>query len=336
MILVTGGTGLLGSHLLFELAREQVRVKALRRTSSSLEEVRRVFFRQGEDGAERFSRIDWVEADLSSYDDVLEMMQGIRKVYHCAAEVSFRGADARRMVALNERNTANIVNACLESGVGRLLHVSSSAALGRAPEGTPADETLIWARSRTNTPYSVSKFRSEMEVWRGIEEGLKAVIVNPVIILGPGFWDRGSSLLFSRVAGGLRFATPGTTGFVGVWDVVSAMVLLMESEISGERFILSAGDHSYGNLLEMISEALEKPCKMKPVTPAALGTLARLDALRGLFTGRRNLTLAQARLAFNCSAYSTGKIRSAIDFQFTPVGEVVRRVGEYYLADHKG
>ena len=190
------------------------------------------------------------------------------------------------------------MNACLATGVERFMQVSSTSAIGRAPDGKPADESMIWARTKTNTAYWVSKFKSEMEVWRGMEEGLKAVIVNPAIILGPGHWDRGSSSMFSRVAGGLKYATPGMTGYVGVQDVVTAMTRLMASDISGERYILSAGDFSYFDILEQIASALDKPRKMKLLSPSALRTLARLDAFRGAFTGKRMLTSVQARAAF--------------------------------------
>ena len=176
-----------------------------------------------------------------------------------------------------------MVNACLATGGKRLLHVSSSSAIGDSPDQGQAHEDLIWSGSKSHTPYSVSKFRSEMVVWRGIEEGLEAVIVNPTIILGAGFWERGSSALFDRVAGGLKYSTDGKTGYVGVKDVVMAMTRLMESDITGERFILSGGDYTYAGIMEMIAAALGSPRTMKLLSPSALRWLARLDAARGIF-----------------------------------------------------
>ncbi len=285
---------------------------------------------------ELFKLIDWVDVDLEHYDEVERIMIDIDQVYHCAAQVSFHPRDAKKMMEFNVRSTGNIVNASVETGVERLLHVSSSSAIGRAPDGTPADESMIWARSRSSTAYSVSKFKSEMEVWRGMEEGLKAVIVNPVIILGPGFWDRGSSSMFSRVARGLKHATPGMTGYVGVQDVVSAMTRLMATELSGERYILSAGDHTYAGVMEMIAAALGSPREMKLLSPSGLRSLARLDAVRGFFTGRRALTTEQASAAFHRSQYSSGKIREALGFEFTPVEEVIRQVAGFYREEHPG
>ena len=256
MILVTGGSGLLGSHLLLELVREHEEVVALKRPTSDLEEVKRVFSYYSGEADELFKLIDWVDADLLNYADVERVMIDIDQVYHCAATVSFQPRDRQWMIDYNTQSTANIVNACMATSVDKLLHVSSSSAIGRSPEGSPADESMIWAHTKSSTGYSVSKFKSEMEVWRGIEEGLKAVIVNPTIILGPGFWNRGSSSMFSRVAGGLKFATPGVTGYVGVQDVVSAMTQLMASDISGERFIVNSGDFSFRDVFEMMTVAL--------------------------------------------------------------------------------
>lgn len=331
MILVTGGTGLLGSHLLLELVRDHEEVVAIKRPSSNLDEVKKVFTRYTGEGEELFRLIDWVDIDLEDSMEVEQAMIDVDRVYHCAAQVSFHPHDDRQMISYNVLSTENVVNACLATGGKRLLHVSSSSAIGKSPNALPAHEGLIWSGSKTHTPYSVSKFRSEMEVWRGIEEGLEAVIVNPVIILGTGFSDRGSSALFGRILDGLKYATSGVTGYVGVNDVVSAMTALMESDIKGERFILSAGDYSYAEIMEMIAAALGSPRTMKLLSPSALRWLARLDAARAVFTGKRTLTSIQAAAAFGKSSYSAEKIKNAIGFGFTPVEQVVEDVARYYL-----
>ena len=336
MILVTGGTGFLGSHLLLELVREHEEVVAIKRPSSDLEEVRQVFSYYSGEAGELFKLIDWVDIDLMNAAEVERVMIDIDQVYHCAGMVSFQPRDARRMFDFNVRSTETLVDACLETGVNRLLHVSSSSAIGRSPEGVPANESMIWARSKTSTAYSFSKFKSEMEVWRGIEEGLNGLIVNPSIILGPGFWDRGSSVMFSRVARGLKYATPGMTGYVGIQDVVAAMTQLMASGLSGERYILSASDHTYAEVLEIIAAAMGKPRKMKLLTPSTLRALARFDAVKGFFTGKRSLTSEQAKAAFRQSMFSSDKVREALGFEFTPVKEVIERVAGYYRAAHRG
>jgi dihydroflavonol-4-reductase len=266
--------------------------------------------------------------------DVEQALGGTDQVYHCAAMVSFQPQDRQQMIRFNTQITANMVSACLSQGVKKLLHVSSTSAIGRPPEGSPANESMIWARSKTSTGYAESKFRSEMEVWRGIEEGLQAVIVNPSIILGAGFWERGSSSMFSRVAGGLKYGAPGITGYVGVQDVVSAMTRLMNSGISGERYILSEGDYAYLQIFEMIGKALGVQKRLKQVSASLMSGLVRLDALAGVFTGKRRITSEHVRAAFSEVHFSNEKIKDAIGISFTPLDRVIQEVAECYLKDH--
>ena len=352
MILVTGGTGLLGSHLLAKLVREHKEVVALKRPSSDLTEVRRVFgyyaaqednpsIGGASDGAgegagdadELFCRVRWVDADLLNPVDMEEALRGVEQVYHCAGMVSFQPRDRRKMIRFNTDSTACMVNACLSTGVQKLVHVSSTSAVGRSTDRSPANESLIWSYGKTNTGYSESKFRSEMEVWRGMEEGLNAVIVNPSIILGAGFWERGSSSMFSRVAGGLRHATPGITGYVGVQDVVSAMISLMDSDISGERYIISEGNYSYKQVFEMIGAALGIWKDLKTVSPSLLRKLVRLDAFASLFRGSRQITSEHVRAAFGEAHFSSEKIKEAIGMEFTPLDQVIPEVAGHYQKD---
>ena len=342
MALVTGGTGLLGSHLLLGLAREHTEVLAVKRPSSDLEEVRKVFgyHTAGEDELEElFGRIRWIDADLLDQVEMEQVMRGaegmqpVKQVYHCAAMVSFQPRDRMKMIRFNTDSTASVVHASLAAGVKRLLHVSSTSAIGRPPEGFPAIESMIWTPSKTSTGYARSKFQSEMEVWRAVEEGLSAVIVNPSIILGPGFWKRGSSSMFSQVAGGLKYAAPGVTGYVGVQDVVRAMTWLMNSDISGERFILSEGDYSYRQVFEMIARSLGNSRELKEVTPFLLGNLVRLDAFSSLFTRKRHITSEHLLAAFGKVRFSSEKVKSALGMEFTPLQKVIEEVAQHYRKD---
>ncbi len=337
MIFVTGGTGLLGSHLLLSLVKEHNEVLALKRPSSDLDEVKRVFayyVEESKQADELFERIRWVDADILNQAEMEEVLEGVERVYHCAATVSFQPRDRQKIIRFNTDSTACVVSACLAVGVKKLLHVSSTSAIGRSAEGSPAIESLIWSHSKKSTAYAESKFRSEMEVWRGMEEGLDAVIVNPSIILGAGFWERGSSSMFSRVAGGLKYAAPGVTGYVGVQDVVSAMIRLMNSDISGERFILSEGDYSYAKVFAFIGQALGTSRDLKLVTPSLLRNLSRLDAFAGLFTGKRRITSEHVRAAFGEVHFSSEKIKSALGMEFTPLDKVIEEVAEKYRLDH--
>jgi len=362
MILVTGGTGLLGSHLLLEILRSQVaagaetaadrefrdppeghspeestpapglQIRALKRPSSNLEELRRVFgyYLPKDEVWNLFDRIEWVDTDLMNPAEVMEAMKEVRQVYHCAAMVSFQPRDRRAMIEFNRQSTAHVVAACQSARVDKLIHVSSTSAIGRPSDGEAAHEDLIWVRGKNTTAYAESKFASEMEVWRGIEEGLPAAIVNPAIIFGPGFWDRGSSSMFSRVAGGLRYATPGVTGYVGVHDVVRVLMRLMESEIRGERFILSAGSHSYEEVFSWIASALGIKRNFRQASAALMRSLVRLDAVAGVLTGKRRITSDHLRGAFGEIRFSNEKVCSVLEMEFTPVEEVIREVAGYF------
>jgi len=348
MILVTGGSGLLGSHLLLELVKAHEEIVALKRPSSNIEEVKRVFSYYTSEAEELFKLIDWVDVDLLNYAEVERVLLDVDQVYHCAATVSFQPGDRKSMIEFNRLSTTNVVNACVAMRVDKLMHVSSSSAIGKAPVGMEATESMIWARTKTSTGYAESKFKSEMEAWRGMEEDLKTVIVNPTIIFGPGSWDRGSSSMFSRVAGGLKYATPGVTGFVGVQDVVTAMTSLMASDISGERYIVSSGDFSYKEIFEKIGAALNgsngstartsaasfsSPRPLKLVSASTLRLLARLDAILGFFTGKRRITSEHVHSAFGESRYSNEKIRKATGMEFTPMDKVIENVAGFYRTD---
>ena len=240
MILVTGGTGLVGSHLLLQLVQDNDKIRAIRRSTSSLHHVRYVFSLYNRDAEKLFEKIEWVEADMEDKESLHNAFAGISFVYHCAAAVSFDPGKKYDMIRNNVEGTANLVNACLENEIEKLCYVSSTSSLGSAPEGDLITEDMIWDASRYRTSYSISIFKSEMEVWRGITEGLKAVIVNPSIIIAPGNWERSSSRLFSLVWKGLKYYSEGVTGYVDIRDVITAMIRLMETNVSGERFTVSS------------------------------------------------------------------------------------------------
>ncbi|MDO9615746.1 MAG: NAD-dependent epimerase/dehydratase family protein, partial [Bacteroidota bacterium] len=195
MILVTGGTGLVGAHLLYELTNSGLRVKALRRQQSNTDWVKKIFSYYTDQVETLFSQIEWVEGDILDYFSLEEALKGITSIYHCAAIVSFHGDDNDMMLNNNVKGTGNLIDAAIHNGVSKFCHVSSIAALGKTQDGSQITEDTYWTPSKRKTGYSLSKFFSEMEVWRGIEEGLEAVIVNPSIIIGPGNWDIGSPKL---------------------------------------------------------------------------------------------------------------------------------------------
>jgi dihydroflavonol-4-reductase len=333
MILVTGGTGLLGSRLLFDLTSSGEKVRAIKRNSSNLDAVRRVFSYYTDSPEELLYKIEWVDADIMDVDSLIESMHNVRQVYHAAAFVSFDPKEREKVIRNNVEGTRNVVNACLTNSVDKLCHVSSTAALGLPNADGFIREDSIWTSERSNTGYSVSKYKSELEVWRGIEEGLKTVIVNPSIILGPGFWDRGSSAMFSEVFRGFKFYTHGVSGYVTVEDVSLAMMALMKSHYSGDRFILSSENLSYKQVFEMISDSLGKKPPFIEAIPF-LGAIAwRLENLKVLFGGKRIITKEMVLASRNKTSFSNEKFSKAFNAEFQPIAEQIRNMGIHFRKD---
>ena len=321
-ILVTGGTGLVGSHLITALVARGRSVKAIYRSEVP------VF-----PGSEK---VEWLQADILDVLALQDVMQGIDQVYHCAAVVSFNPRNRESLYRTNIHGTANIVNAALEAGIGKLLFVSSVAALGRLRKGVVVNETMNWSKETSNSEYGKTKYLAEMEVWRGAAEGLDAVVVNPSIILGESDWTKGSTGIFRSVYNEFPWYTEGVSGFVDVEDVVEAMILLMESSVTGQRFILNAGNIPYKEVFDHIAACFEKKAPYKKVSPFMAGIVWRLEAIKGKITGadplltKETANTAQAKVYFDNS-----KLKEAFpSFIYRPITETVTRICNYLKEKH--
>jgi nucleoside-diphosphate-sugar epimerase len=336
MIFVTGGTGLVGSHLLYALTSRGSRVRALYRNKNNIPQVAKTFGYYAHNTQDLLSLIEWVEGELSDFRDKPELLDGVDEFYHCAAMVSFESKDKKTMLSNNIDGTACVVNACLEKGGIRLCFVSSVAALGSSVEGESVEEGHLWKPSEGRSAYSVSKFHSEMEVWRGISEGMDAFIVNPSIILGPGNWNRGSSVLFPTFHKGMRFYTTGVTGYVDVRDVTACMILLMEQKAAGERYILNSENLSYREIFTLLSKAFGKREPDIPVSPF-LGMIAAFGAgLIASLTGKpASVTRETIRSSHHVTHYSNRKIIEKTGYTFRPVTQSVNEIASLFMRDKK-
>ena len=334
MILLTGGSGLVGSHVLYELVRGGRQVRAIRRNPASTALVKELFVWYNKNsGEELFDRIDWVEGDVNDIMSLEHALDGVDEVYHCAAIVSFLPGDRHRMMKVNVEGTANLVNACLRAGVRKLCHCSSVAAIGPPDRGNLVDESLIWKTSGANSWYSISKYGAEREVWRGSEEGLDVVIVNPVIIIGPGDPTRSSAQLYQAVKKGLSFYTQGVTGFVDARDVALAMVFLMESDIRGERYIVSSENLSYKEVFTMFAKSAGKRPPRIHIGPVLSEIAWRLEKLRCSLSGSKPLiTKETARNGQSKRYYTNDKFLRATGFQFRPVSEAIENMVAFFSA----
>lgn len=329
MILVTGGTGLVGSHLLVQLIKQGETVQAIYRSEKSIEKTRKVF--QLTATEKDFNKIEWVKADLLDYFAISDLMEGTDYVYHAAAKVSFAAKDVEDLMASNIDGTANLVNIALEKGVKKFCYVSSVAALGSYPNGNPTDEEALWQQNKNTSNYSVSKYYAENEVWRASEEGLNVVIVNPATIIGFGDWNESSSSIIKKVYDGFPYYTSGSNGFVGVNDVVKAMLLLMNSDIINERYILVSENLKFKTLFSLIAKGfnLKEPTKFVSKKWAKLLVIA--ESIRTLFTGKNPvITKESLDTAYRTKNYSNEKITSELNFQFQPMKEVIEETCELY------
>ena len=233
MIFVTGGTGLVGSHILLKLAQDGEPFKALKRPSSSLNICRNVFSEYNQ--AELFTRINWIDGDINDIPSLEIAIQNCEYILHCAAIVSFHPSDVDLLKKVNIEGTANVMNVALTSSVKKVGYISSIAALGRNSTEGVVDEDCHFTATKLDSNYALSKYYAEQEVWRASQEGLDVVIINPSVILGPGDWTKGSSQIFQRIHKGLKFYSTGSTGYVDVVDVANSLISLLFSEIKKRK-----------------------------------------------------------------------------------------------------
>ncbi len=331
MILVTGGTGLVGTHLLFDLTTQQQQVRAIKRTNSNLESVREVFCYYSDNGNQLFDAIEWVDGDLTDINSLLEAMEGVTHVYHCAAMVSFQPGDAAALLKANGEGTANVVNAALDRNVKKLCYVSSTAAIGKTLREEHLDESCWWKASNENSNYAISKYSGEREVWRASEEGLTTVIVNPSIIVGPGNWNKSSVSVFKTIWNGFKYYTTGINGFVDARDVSRAMMQLMESDIHNERFLLVGKNTTYKEFFTLIAQSMNKPVPKKEASEWMTGLGWRIQRLQSMFTGKASGLTKETHISSHCKYhYSNKKIKEALGFEFTSLKEAVDNTGKFF------
>ena len=338
MIFVTGGTGLVGAHLLFELVKSGKKVRALKRETSNISQVLKTFSYYSKNPNELFERIEWVNGDILDHNSLNGVLAGITEIYHCAAIVSFQSKERKKMIANNVEGTANLVNAAIWNGVTKICHVSSISALGSSKNGEPVTEETNWIPSKKVSGYSESKFFSEMEIWRGIEEGMDAIIINPSIIFGPANWETSSSKMFKTIYDGMQFYTKGITGFVDVNDVVDAMITLMEKQnfekCKNQRFILNAENLSFQSVFYQIADALDKSRPRYYISNFLLGIVWRIAALWSWIVQKPPLiskdTVANSNAVIN---FDGNKITRYIDFQYQAISDSIIQTARFLKQD---
>ena len=322
MVLVTGGTGFVGSYIIKQLVEKGYAVRAIRRSS-------KLPFWISKD---IFDKVEWVDGDVLDVVALEDAMEGVDTIIHSAAVVSFAKKDRKDMYQVNVEGTANVVNMALEKNVRRLIHISSVAALGRTNNGGQVNEEKKWEESKANTHYGKSKFKAELQVWRGINEGLEAIILNPGTILGYGDWHSSSCAIFKQIHNGFKWYTAGINGFVDVEDVARAAIVLMESNISEQRFIVNGDSWPFKKLQDTIADGFRKKRPEKQASAFLLAIAWRLEKIKSLFTGKKPLlTKESAGVAQSQTWFENEKILKALPgFSFTPLEETIKKACEKY------
>ena len=335
MILVTGGTGLVGSHLLFELTKSYQNIRALYRRSDTIEKVKKIFSYYTNKPENQFKKIQWFQANLNDVPRLNEAFKGITHVYHSAALISFAPDDYAKLKKTNTEGTANIVNLCISHSIKKLCYVSSVATMGFDP--VKICEKTTWKSEEIKNVYAISKYDAEMEVWRGIQEGVSSIIVNPGVILGPGFFNSGSGLLFKIINKGLNYKTEGITGYVDVNDVVKSMQLLMNGKHTNERYILVGETLSFAEFTSQISNALDVKAPKIIAKKWMLSIAWRLDWLNNKVLGKkRKLTKNMCKTLNSKNFYCSNKfLNCEKQFNFRPISKTISEVSQIFLEDLK-
>lgn len=335
MILITGSTGILGGHLLVYLLEKGQKIRLTYREGSDREGLKKRVVFENPALETAWNTLEWVPAALDDIPQLELALDGVDTIYHCAGLVSFDPRDRDELLKVNWEGTQNLVNIALAKGIKTFCYASSVATIGGITK--TVSEKDAWDPARTNV-YATSKYLGEMEVWRGSQEGLNTVIVNPGVILGTGPWTGGSGRLVPAIANGLRYSIPGSSGFVGAWDVARCMIRLVQEEHFAQRYILVGNHLSYADLFAKIAAAFQEEGKNREVAPAKqlkpwhLEILWRLDWLRAhLSGGQRKLSRDVARTLTRKREYDTTRIAKVLDFEFEPIDQLIKSSVRAYL-----
>ena len=294
------------------------------RNKSTISLVEKVFRYYTVDPKALLNKIEWINCDINDIATLHDAFKNIKHVYHCAALISFDPKNTKRLIKVNVEGTKNIVNLSIENKIEKICHLSTIGTIGNSSDGSNVNENTSFNSALANV-YALSKYEAEMEVWRGSQEGLKVIILNPGFIIGPGFWDKGSGKIFKTIFKGIKFYPPKGTGFVGVTDVTKSSIALMNSSISNERYILVSENLSYKEAFSNIAKALDKKPPKYLLKKWMLSILWRLDWLKSfLMKSDRLLSQKMAQTIDIPIVYDSTKVEKSIKFKFEPIANSIK------------
>lgn len=336
MNLITGATGIVGAHVALQLLEKGRPVKAIKRSGSDINKTRKLFSYYNKNAETLFNQISWIEADVNDIYSLLDAFEGVETVYHCAGFVSFDSKYRKTMQKVNAEGTANIVNACLEKGINTLCHVSSIATLQNPDITQNIDESVYWKSSPDAGDYAISKYNGEREVWRGMEEGLNIIIVNPGVIFSAGHWEQSSGRIISNCYKGTSFYTNGSTGVIDAKDVAHCMIQLIEKKQFGNRYVLVENNYTFKEIISVLQSNFGKKAPSIDAPKWLLKLTSTADGLLSLLTGKeRRLTPHAVHAALAKNTFSNQKILKTLNYQFTPFHQTAAFLCKTFLNDLK-
>jgi dihydroflavonol-4-reductase len=331
MVFVTGGTGLIGSYLLVELAKRGEKIRAMKRKNSSLTAVRSLFEEYAD--LELFEKIDWVEAELGNIPKLTEALQGIETLYHTAAHVGFDDRSRKDIQRINIQGTENLVNLAISESVPNFVYVSSISVLDESPGETIITENSKWDPEKAHSEYAISKKKGEMNVWRGSQEGLNVLVVYPSVVIGSLDGTRASEKIFKLAYQKNAFATDGKTGYVDVRDVAKLMVELVHNQHWNQGFILNSGEKSFVEIFNY----LRKKKNLSAIQAVSRGKLkgVKFFSQFSKILGGPYMSKASYHALTGTSIYSTEKIQTNIQHSFISIEEALDFHSAHYLEKQK-
>lgn len=322
MVFITGATGIVGTHFLLHFLQNDIPVRALKRKDSSLAAVMQLLrYHNMESAADR---IQWVEGDVNDPVGLILATEGCERVYHCAAMVSFDRSDEELLDLINVKGTENIVNACLTNGINELVFISSTAAIGDREINGSLTEESEWTTNKGRSAYSMSKREAELSVWRAVQEGMKCIIVNPGVIIGPGQWGKSSTSLIESCKNGMRFYPTGSNGFVDARDIIDAVDHLLNKNLWNQRYLLIGENLSFQSLFTEICQQMGTSAPKLKISKNLIRPLWNLiEFLEWIRLNPFPLTSENLSSAYKNVNYETAKMK-ATGFEFRGIQEAVK------------
>ena len=334
-VLVTGGTGLVGAHLLYYLAKQGISLVAIKRKNSNTKNVKKIFNYYSSEGDVLYNKIDWQECDILDFIKLNTIIKNVSIVYHCAALISFNKALKNKMIETNATGTANIVDLSLEHNIHKICYVSSIATLG-SNYNLAIDETCWWDW-KNQSSYAISKYLAEIEVWRGFNEGLSGFIVNPSLIIGPGIWHSGFGTIIKKARLGSPFYPPGQCGIIDVNDLVGIMIKLMQNNTTNERFIINSEHWSYQNLMGIIAKQFNKKPPRIKLKKWMLKVLITIDVFWcKLNRNKIELSTDAIKYTTNEILLNTAKINNTIKYDYQDIRLALKKYTSIFIKEQLG